>query len=63
VRNNLQKWRVYMGYTQAQLCKKLKISLVMYSKYEKGTKDPPYQVLMRIAHFYDIRTNQLLTLD
>jgi len=61
--NNLQKWRVFMGYTQSELCKKLKISLTMYSKYEQGLYEIPYKVLMKIANVYGINVNQLLTID
>lgn len=58
--NSLQKWRVYRGYTQKHLCKTLKISQSLYSKYENGKKDIPYRKLMVIANFLGVHTKQIV---
>lgn len=47
---------------QKQLAEYLHCSQVAYSRYELGTRDIPTQVLIELAHFYNISVDYILGL-
>ncbi len=46
--------------TQEKLAKTLDISQRSYSHYETGTRQVPYDILIKLAEFYNTTTDYLL---
>ncbi|MGM0816005.1 MAG: helix-turn-helix domain-containing protein [Bacillota bacterium] len=53
--------RKQAGLTQEELAKKLNVTRSALSQYELGTRDPNYDLLIKIANFFDVTTDYLLT--
>ncbi|WP_435246702.1 helix-turn-helix domain-containing protein [Streptomyces sp. NRRL F-5630] len=53
--------RKQSGLTQEELAKKLNVSRSALSQYELGTRDPNYELLIKIANFFEVTTDYLLT--
>ncbi|WMT29961.1 helix-turn-helix transcriptional regulator [Bacillus aerius] len=53
--------RKQAGLTQEELAKKLNVSRSALSQYELGTRDPNYELLIKIANFFEVTTDYLLT--
>lgn len=47
-------------YTQDELAKKLNISRPTYAQYELGRRRPDYDVLLKIADFYEVSLDYLI---
>ncbi|MCY8438574.1 MULTISPECIES: helix-turn-helix domain-containing protein [Bacillus] len=48
------------GYTQEELAKKLNITRSALSQYELGSRNPDYDLLIKIADFFEVSTDYLL---
>ena len=59
--NNLRRLRTENNYTQEQIGEKLNISRQAYSNYETGKRIPDIDMLIRIADFYEVTLEQLIT--
>lgn len=59
--DRLRGLRKKEGLTQEEAAKKLDIARTTYSGYERGTSEPDFNTLNKIADFYDIDLNWLLT--
>lgn len=46
--------------TQSQIAELLMITQQQYSLYEKGYRDIPIDLLMKLADFYDVSTDYIL---
>ncbi len=57
----LKKLREKMGLTQIQISEKIDIPSFTYSRYERGNREPNYATLKRIANFYDVTIDYLLS--
>ncbi|MCY9674577.1 helix-turn-helix transcriptional regulator [Bacillus safensis] len=53
--------RKQAGLTQEELAKKLNVTRSALSQYELGSRDPNYDLLIKIANFFDVSTDYLLT--
>ncbi|WP_144459951.1 helix-turn-helix domain-containing protein [Bacillus pumilus] len=53
--------RKQAGLTQVELAKKLNVSRSALSQYELGTREPNYDLLIKIANFFEVTTDYLLT--
>lgn len=51
--NNLKKLRKNNGYKQSYVAQELGISEATISKYENGKQDPSYDILIKLANFYN----------
>ena len=52
--NRLRAVRIYRKYTQQQLAEAIDIAPRTYQRYEEGTRQPDYVLLLEIAKFLDI---------
>lgn len=57
---NIKKIRRQSGYTQAELGKKLGVSAVMISQWERGERNPKAENIKRIANVFNIN-DKLIT--
>lgn len=55
----LKELRLSEKLTQQQLADKLQISRVNYTRYETNAVRPDYELLIKIADFYDISLDEL----
>ena len=58
---NLKNLRKGRGMTQSELGGKIGLSKAVISKYETGLGYPSFDVLIRIAKFFGVTTDYLLT--
>lgn len=58
---NIRKLRIDRGLTQAQLAAVLNIWQNTYSQYEVGTLNYPVEALLKLADFYGISVDKLLS--
>lgn len=56
----LKELRKKKGLTQEEASKKLDIARTTYSGYERGTSEPDFNTLNKIAKFYEVDLNWLL---
>ena len=61
--NILKQLREEKGITQKEIAKILGISQAAYSLYEKGQREPKYEMLEKIADIFDIRPSFLMGWD
>lgn len=59
-KEKLKKLRKKHGYTQEYMANQLNISRPTYTNYERGEREPDYQMLRQIAIFFDVSTDYLL---
>lgn len=57
---NLKSLRKISNLTQQELGVKLGLSKAVISKYENGLGYPTFDMLVRIAHYFDVSTDYLL---
>lgn len=58
--NNLKELRMQNGYTQKQMAELLKITTNGYQHYELGTRQPPVDMLCKIADILGVSVDSLL---
>lgn len=58
--NRLRQLREEKGLLQKEVAQALNVDRTTYNKYEKGTSQPNYDMLIRIASFFDVSINYLL---
>jgi len=56
----LKRYRNEIGMTQQQFADKLNITLRAYQNYEQGTREPSYDILIRIAKELRVSIDELL---
>ena len=59
----LKQLRLQSGYTQQQLATKLGITKSVVSYYELQERYPSPEVLVRLAHIFNVSTDYLLGLE
>lgn len=66
-KNTLSLRLVYLrkqkGYTQYEVSEILNISRSTLSKYEKGTRIPNLEILIKLANLYNVSCDYLLCRD
>lgn len=60
MKEQLQELRKAKRLTQEQISAIVDVKLSTYQKYERDATAPPYDVLVRIADFYNVSTDYLL---
>jgi len=60
---NIRVLRNKKNLSQQAFAESLGMSRVRYSKYEDGRSEAPYEILIRISKFFNVRIDLLLTLD
>lgn len=61
--DNIRNLRVKQKISQEKLAESLAITRGRYVKYEDGTSEAPYEILKKIAHYYHISIDLLLSVD
>ena len=61
--DNIRNLRVKKKISQEKLAESLEITRGRYVKYEDGTSEAPYEILKKIAHYYHISIDLLLSVD
>jgi transcriptional regulator with XRE-family HTH domain len=61
--DNIRNLRVQHKISQEKLAESLGITRGRYVKYEDGTSEAPYEILKKIAHYYHISIDLLLSVD
>lgn len=61
--DNIRTLRVKHKMSQESLAKNLFITRDRYVKYEDGTSEPPFDILKKIAHYYHISIDLLVSVD
>ena len=56
----LKELREEKGLTQKQLSNDLKLNSVTYLHYEKSQREPPLQVLVEMARYFNVSVDFLL---
>lgn len=59
--DRLKGLRKKVGLTQEDAAKKLDIARTTYSGYERGTSEPDFNTLNKIADFFEVDLNWLIT--
>lgn len=60
MKDQLQKLRKNRKFTQEEAANQFGVKLSTYQKYERDAISPPYDILIKIADFYNVSTDYLL---
>ena len=55
--------RAKLGLSQKRLADDLGITRTRYSKYEYGMAEPPIELLVKIATYYEVSIDALVSVD
>lgn len=58
---NLKELRTEANLTQAALAEKMGVSQRAVSSWELGARQPDYDTLLKLAHYFDVTTDYLLS--
>jgi transcriptional regulator with XRE-family HTH domain len=61
--DNIRNLRAKKKVSQEKVAESLLITRGRYAKYEDGTSEAPYEILKKIAHYYQISIDLLLSVD
>ena len=59
----LRKMRMKHGFTQQNMADKINVALRSYQKYEEGSREPSFNLLVQFADILDTSTDYLLCRD
>ncbi len=59
----IKNFRVAKGLTQKEVAETINITLATYNSYETGRNATPLEIVVRLAHLYDIDPALLLQFD
>lgn len=59
----LRETRMNNGITQQKMADLLNIGLRSYQKYEEGSREPSFNILIQIADIFKVSTDYLLCRD
>lgn len=59
----LREMRMKRGFTQQNMADKINVALRSYQKYEEGSREPSFNLLVQFADILDISTDYLLCRD
>lgn len=60
---NIRYLRNQLGYSQQKVADDLIITRGRYGKYEDGATEPPIELLLKIARYYQVSIDQLVSVD
>lgn len=58
--SKLKQLRNSTKLTQSEFAKKIDVARTTYAMYEQGNREPDYEILKKIANYYDVSTDYLL---
>ncbi len=59
----IKQCRVAKGLTQKEVSEIIDVGFTTYNSYETGRNAPPLEVIVRLAHLFDVNTDILLQVD
>lgn len=59
----LKQLRKDKGLSQKEVASIIGVTISAYSNYEQGIREPSYDILIKLAKFYDVTTDYLLGLE
>ncbi len=59
LQKNIKQLRLENNLTQDKLASLIGIRTVYYSRYETGARQIPYDVLLKLADFYDVSLDEI----
>jgi len=59
---NIRYLRAKKGLSQQKVADALIITRARYSKYEEGAAEPPLEILIRMARYFDTSIDTLVTI-
>lgn len=59
----LKQLRSEKGLSQKEIAKIIGVSVSAYSNYEQGIREPSYDILIKIAQYFEVSTDYLLGLE
>ena len=60
---NIKYLRNFASITQVELANVLDLNRSAIGSYEEKRSEPPYEAIIKIAHFFDVRIHDLVTVD
>ena len=63
MKERLKLLRKQKGVSQKVVAEAIGVTLSAYSNYEQGIREPSYDILIKLAKFYDVTTDYLLGLE
>jgi len=60
---NIKKFRIVNNLTQQQVATTINISLSVYSRYERGERTCPIDVLVKLSKLYRISIEELIGVE
>jgi DNA-binding XRE family transcriptional regulator len=63
LRNNVQKYRVWKGLTQAELAKKAGCSVLTIQNVERHVRFPHFKTQVKLLRFFDLDYQQLFYIE
>lgn len=60
---NMKYLRARKKHSQKHVADELGITRTRYSKYEYGLSEPPIELLVKIARYYEVNVDELLSED
>ena len=60
VAERLKKCRKYKNVTQREVAEQIGVTVSSYQKYELSARDPSYEILIKLADYFDVTTDYLL---
>lgn len=58
--DKIKSFRTDRGLTQRQVATALGIDVAMYNRFEKGERKMKRNLVIKLAHFYDLQEDELL---
>ena len=58
----LKKLRLKNHLTQKDICEKINVGIMTYSRYERGRNDIPTEIIARIAALFDVSVDYIICL-
>lgn len=56
----IKNLRQSKGLTQAEMADKIDVARTTYAMYEQGKREPDFEILKRLAYFFNVTTDYLL---
>lgn len=55
----LKELRIQKGLSQVELAKELRLNPITYLHYEKAQRQPPFEIVIEIADYFDVSLDYL----
>lgn len=63
MKEKLKQLRFDKNVTQEQVAKEIGVTKSCYANYEQGSREPSFQILIRLCKYFDVSTDYLLGLE